>query len=333
MLEHIIKTHNGATDIHLTEGGASFVREGGALTAIEGGGDILASLAAGLPAAKKRELAETGSADSAVTAGGHRCRVHLYRADGRLCGAVRILKALSALPADADEAWLTWAAGLRSGLLIVSGATGSGKTTTLARIVSEIAQRRAAHIVTIEDPVEYLFSSTRSLIHRREVGEDVPDFASGVRDALREDPDVILIGEMRDAETIKAALTAAETGRLVLATMHNRTAADAVGRIVHAFPGDKENEVRPLIASVLQSIAAQALCRNGEKTILLRELLVNTPAISHLIREGKDSQIAGYMEMGTRGMRTMRQNAERTARAEGWSTDERERVRQFLENY
>lgn len=259
--------------------------------------------------------------------------MHLYRAGGRLCGALRVLRDLAALPEDGDEAWVKRTAALRSGLVLVTGATGSGKTTTLARIVLRAAETRAAHIITVEDPVEYLFPEGRSLIRQREVGSDVPDFASGVRDALREDPDIIVIGEMRDRETIAAALTAAETGRLVLATMHNRTAADAIGRIVHAFPAGKENEVRPLIASVLQSVAAQALCRLEDRTLLLRELLINIPAVSHLIREGKDSQLAAYMEMGTRGMRTMRQNAERMAAAKQWTKEEREMVKRFLEDY
>lgn len=333
MLKKFLDRHPAATDIHLTEGGRCFVREGGMLMPSEGGGELLAMLAAGLSAAKKRALAETGAADSAVTAGDRRCRVHLFRAGGVLCGAVRVLKDISELPKDRDEAWIDRTAGLRSGLILVTGATGSGKTTTLARIVARAAETRAVHIVTVEDPVEHLFPGGRSLVRQREVGRDVPDFASGVRDALREDPDILVIGEMRDTETIAAALTAAETGRLVLATMHNRTAADAIGRIVHAFPGEKENEVRPLIASVLRSVAAQALFRSGAQTYLLRELLVTIPAVRHLIREGKDSQLPSYMELGTGGMRTLRQDAERLACRENWAREEEEKMKRFLEDY
>ena len=136
---------------------------------------------------------------------------------------------------------------------------------------------------------------------------DVMDFASSVRDALREDPDVIALGEMRDSETMSAALTAAETGHLVLATLHTTRAADSIGRIIHAFPADRQEEIRSLLASNLRSVVSQRLCRTGKETRLIREIFTNIPATAHLIREGKETQIPSYMEMGLHHMRTMKQ--------------------------
>lgn len=147
---------------------------------------------------------------------------------------MRLLPSLAELPNDPDGDWFEELAGLTSGLILVTGPTGSGKTTALARLVRAISEK-PLHIITIEDPAEYIFAGGAALIHQREAGRDTASFSSGVREALREDPDVIVIGEMRDEETIAAALTAAETGHLVLATMHDASAAGAAGRIVHAF--------------------------------------------------------------------------------------------------
>lgn len=322
----------GATDIHLTEGSPIYIRAGGLLSEMEGTANpVLSELIKGLPPEKTAQLEAQGFCDSAFSAGACRCRLHMYRTCGRKAAAIRILPALGDLPPDPDSPWMDMAASFRAGLVLITGPTGSGKSTTLAHLICRASRARACHIITIEDPVEYLFPSGTALIHQREVGEDVTSFAAGVREALREDPDILVIGEMRDQDTIAAALTAAETGHLVLATMHNRSAIDAIGRMVHAFPGEKETEIRSLIASVLRTAAAQLLYQNGSRPFLLREILTNIPAISHLIREGKDAQIPAYMEMGTRHMRTMKQAASRISYEEGLNYEARERLQAFVD--
>lgn len=177
----------------------------------------------------------------------------------------------------------------------------------MARALEGIGKEKARHIVTLEDPVEYVLSVGKSLVRQREIGRDAVSFAEGVRESLREDPDVIAVGEMRDRETIAAALTASETGHLVLGTLHNGRALEAVGRMVHVFPAEEQNEVRLIISSVLRCVSVQRLWRMGTKTVLLREILTNTPAVANLIREGKEAQVLSYMETGVNDMRTLRQ--------------------------
>lgn len=252
----------------------------------------------------------------------------MYHSFGRKAAALRILPSLTALAPDPDREWLQKTAALEHGLVLVTGPSGSGKSTTLARILSLISSSRPCHMVTLEDPVEYVIPSDKALVHQREVGIDVMDFASGVRDALREDPDVIALGEMRDSETISAALTAAETGHLVLGTLHTTRAADSIGRIIHAFPADRQDEIRSLLAANLRSAISQRLYRTGKETWLLREILTNIPATAHLIREGKEAQIPSYMEMGLHQMRTMKQAA---YGLKGLSEREREKMMKLLE--
>lgn len=317
-----IASHRDVTDIHLTEGAEAMVRTGGVLVPAEWTG-LLSDLEAYIPQEKRSQWRQSGVCDCAFTAGSVRCRLHLYRAGGRKAAAIRILPQLSALPPDGDEPWIEAVTACRRGLVLVTGPTGSGKSTTLARMVLRLCGK-PCHIITIEDPPEYLFPSGTALVHQREVGADTATFSAGVREALREDPDVVVIGELRDAETMAAALTAAETGRLVLATMHDDSAVGAVGRIVHAFPAGREREVRAILASVLRFAAAQRLCRLGGRTFLLREILTNIPAAAHLIREGKDEQIPSYMEMGRHHMRTMKDAAREAAHGARLSADERE---------
>jgi len=331
MLQELLFLYPAATDVHVTEGMPILVREAGELKkSEEASAPFLSTLFSLLPEEKKSVFRRDGACDLSFTDGDIRCRLHMYRAGGRTAAALRLFPSLSMLPPDKDEAWIRTVSRLRAGLVLVTGATGSGKSTTLARMIGTVGMTRACHIITIEDPAEYLFSFEKALIHQREIGSDTPSFSEGVRSALREDPDVIVIGEMRDAETISAALTAAETGHLVLATLHNKSASSAVGRIVHAFPAEKENEIRNLLASVLRSVGAQTLFRVGTRTFPLREILVNTTAVSHLIREGKDAQITAYMEMGSQGMRTLKQAADRLIWEEKLSYDEKEALKKFL---
>lgn len=318
-----------ATDIHITEGEAVRVRAGGMLSVWDGA-EAAGLLAGVLGEEARAAIGQVGAYDGAVSVGEVRCRIHGYRSMGRLSAAVRILPALSHLPPDPDGPWMDDVTHRHAGLVLVTGPTGSGKSTTLAHLVCRLSAH-PLHIVTIEDPAEYVFPSRAALIHQREVGRDTEDFAAGVREALREDPDVLVIGELRDAPTMAAALTAAETGHLVLSTMHTKTAAGAVSRLVHGFPSEKESEIRAALSQALLSIAAQTLYRKDGRTHLLREILVNTPPIAHLIREGKEAQLASYMETGTRHMRTMKQAVSRVAASEHWTYDERERALQAWE--
>ncbi|HFH2625552.1 TPA: PilT/PilU family type 4a pilus ATPase [Escherichia coli] len=197
-----------------------------------------------------------------------------------------------------------------NGLILVTGATGSGKSTTLAAMVGYLNQHADAHILTLEDPVEYLYASQRCLIQQREIGLHCMTFASGLRAALREDPDVILLGELRDSETIRLALTAAETGHLVLATLHTRGAAQSVERLVDSFPAQEKDPVRNQLAGSLRAVLSQKLeVDKQEGRVALFELLINTPAVGNLIREGKTHQLPHVIQTGQQvGMITFQQS-------------------------
>lgn len=204
-----------------------------------------------------------------------------------------------------------------SGLVLVTGATGSGKSTTLAAMVDYLNHRLAGHILTLEDPVEFVHQGAQCLIEQREIGQHCPSFADGLRAALREDPDVILIGELRDSETIRLALTAAETGHLVLATLHTRGAAQAVERLIDTFPAEEKAWVRSQLAGSLQAVLAQTLEADKQGgRVALFELLVNTPAVANLIREGKTHQLPGLMQTGQHaGMQTFSQSRQQRVAA------------------
>jgi twitching motility protein PilT len=185
------------------------------------------------------------------------------------------------------------------GLVLVTGATGSGKSTTLAAMVNHINETRSEHILTLEDPIEFVHHSRKSLVNQREVGLHTDSFASALRAALREDPDVILVGEMRDLETIELAITAAETGHLVFGTLHTSSAAKTVDRIINVFPTNQQAQIRAMLAESLQGVVSQILLKNvsGGRVAAL-EIMIGTSAVSNLIREGKTFQIPGVMQTG-----------------------------------
>jgi twitching motility protein PilT len=197
---------------------------------------------------------------------------------------------------------------LPRGLVLVTGVTGSGKSTTLAAMIEAMNQRYAHHIITMEDPVEYQLRSKKSIIEQREVGSDVPTFASGLKHALRQDPDIILVGEMRDLETTSSAISAAETGHLVLSTLHTQDAAQTIERIIDIYPGDQQNQIRSMLSNTLQAVVGQVLFKrqDGSGMVPACEVMVCTPAVRSCIRENRIHEIPNIISTGrSMGMCTL----------------------------
>ncbi|MBR4908355.1 MAG: PilT/PilU family type 4a pilus ATPase [Acidaminococcaceae bacterium] len=262
-----------------------------------------------LPEKQRVTLTNQGECDFAYeVSSGQRFRINLYHGSNGFNAAVRVIpKEIPICSGLGLPESIRRLAGLKGGLVLITGVTGSGKSTTLAAILNEINQTRAVHILTLEDPVEYKFVSVRSLIHQREIGNDTKDFVSGLRAALREDPDVISVGELRDLETIAIAVTAAETGHLVFATLHTRNAAETVNRMVDVFPEQQQMQIRVQLAGSLQAVVSQQLLpdRQGGRTPAF-EIMIVTPALRNLIREGKTQQMESYIQTGSQyGMQTM----------------------------
>ncbi|MEW6572600.1 MAG: type IV pilus twitching motility protein PilT [Bacillota bacterium] len=241
-----------------------------------------------------------------------RFRINCFRQRGSPAVAIRVLN--DEIPSLVELGLPETVAGLirrSSGLVVVTGPAGSGKSTTLAAMVDLINQERCCHVITLEDPIEYLHCHKCSIVNQREIGDDAGNFAGALRAALREDPDVILVGEMRDAETTAITLTAAETGHLVLATMHTPNAALTIDRIVDAFPPHQEGRVRMQLSRVLQGIVAQQLFPRSDKKgrVVAAEVFVVTPSVQSLIREGKTYQIPSVIQTGARhGMQSFAQS-------------------------
>lgn len=196
----------------------------------------------------------------------------------------------------------------KRGLILVTGPTGSGKSTTLAAMINEINNTREEHIITLEDPIEYLHNHNKCIINQREIGRDSKSYNKALKAVLREDPDVILVGEMRDLETISIAITAAETGHLVFSTLHTIGAVKTIDRIIDVFPPHQQEQVKIQLSSVIQAVISQQLLPNikGNGRVAALEIMVNTPGIQNLIREGKTNQIESVVQTGNKyGMKTM----------------------------
>lgn len=304
MLDEIVAQarRTGASDVHIAAGVPIRFRVDGQL--VDATADTLttddcveiARLAAGDDYDKIATIGELDLADT--YADGIRCRLNIFRAQNSPCLAIRLLA--PSIP-QLDTLGLPDAVkkipGIHKGIVLVTGETGSGKSTTLAAIVNEINHHSASHVITLEDPIEYVYQPDRSSIDQREIGRDTVSFAEGLRASLREDPDVILVGEMRDLDTIETALTAAETGHLVFGTLHTSSAAESVDRLVGVFPSERQGLIRMQLSTTLYAVLSQQLIprREGGSRVCACELMVVTPAIRNLIREGKTPQIANAL--------------------------------------
>ena len=242
------------------------------------------------------EISRIGEQDLAIGfPDGTRCRVNLFRQQGYVSAAIRILN--NHIPAFDELGLPSAVAGLtefNQGIVLITGETGAGKSTTLACLLDKINHTQGKHIITLEDPIEYIYTPDQCIINQREVGQDTRSYADGLKSILREDPDVILIGELRNYTTIETALIAAETGHLVFATLHTNSAADTVDRIVDVFPAEQQAQVRMQLSTTLQAVVCQQLLphMSGRGRVLATEVMIANPAIRNLIREGKTPQIA-----------------------------------------
>ncbi|ARS52114.1 type IV pilus twitching motility protein PilT [Kushneria konosiri] len=303
----------GASDLHLSAGLPAMMRVDGEIRRLNAPAleheDVERLLMAVMSQPQQQTFKEALEIDFSVDVPGvSRFRVNAFHQDRGAAGVFRTIPAhvpsLESL--ELGDVFRRLAC-CPHGLVLVTGPTGSGKSTTLAAMVDHINGARAQHVLTIEDPIEFVHHSRRALINQREVQRDTHNVASALRSALREDPDVILVGEMRDLETMRLALTAAETGHLVLATLHTTSAARTVDRIVDVFPGDEKAMVRAMLSESLQGVISQQLLRRiGGGRIAAHEILIATPAIRNLIREDKVAQIYSALQTGGGlGMQTM----------------------------
>jgi twitching motility protein PilT len=295
----------GGSDLHITAGIAPCIRVHGALRPLEGH-PLLApadteALVRAILTPEQWERVETSHEldTSYALPDVSRFRVNVFVQRGSVGAVLRTIphhiRSLSelGLPSDVERF-----AHLPRGLVLVTGPTGSGKSTTLASLLDVANRTRSAHIMTIEDPIEYLHSHGRCVVNQREVGEDTADFPTALRHVLRQDPDIILVGELRDLETTSTAITAAETGHLVLATLHTQSAAQTIDRLIDIFPAHQQQQIRAQLANCLQGVVTQALAptRDGTGRTIVCEVMVATAAIRNLIREGKVHQIPTFLQ-------------------------------------
>jgi len=308
----------GASDLHISAGAPPMLRIDGALGPIDDATpwsrEVVRDTLMGLLSPYERQrFEESLELDFAYTLTANaRFRVNYYMDRGSMSAAFRIIpNEVKQLAQLGIPEVVSQFATLPRGLVLVTGPTGSGKSTTLAALIDIVNSTRTDHIMTVEDPIEFLHRNKKSLVHQREVGRDTQSFSSALKHVLRQDPDVILIGELRDLETISTALTAAETGHLVFATLHTQDAAQTIDRIIDVYPPHQQMQIRSQLASTLQGIVCQTLVKraSGVGRVVAAEVLMMTPAIGNLIREGKTFQIGSAMQAGrAQGMSTLDQH-------------------------
>ena len=301
----------GASDLHLKSGESARLRIGGELRMVAEEPDPTEEFEARvfhfLTEDERRQLIVDGSVDLAYDLDDQtRFRVNVYRQDAGISIAARVVpRSIPSFEALHLPSVVAKIADNRQGLILVSGTTGSGKSTTIAAILEHINHTRNEHIVTIEDPIEFLHTSRKCLINQREIGINVKDFSTALRALLREDPDVVLIGEMRDAETFRSALQAADTGHLVVSTVHAESAAQTVNRLLNMFPEDEQPSVRKSLVFSLRAIMAQKLLKSTAadvNRVPAVEVLVSTPIVRKLIDDGREMELGDVIRTGDEGM-------------------------------
>lgn len=329
----------GASDVHLTPGVPPTIRIDSQLYPLDLpalDADRAMQMVGGFLAPEQRQklIEERHEVDFSFTYGGHRWRANAYLSRGVLALALRLLPVLDkSLEELGAPSILAQFARKNQGLVIVTGPTGHGKSTTLAALINQIARERRDHILTIEDPIEYLIEPGKCIVSQREVGVDTPSFASGLRAALREDPNVVMVGELRDLESMENALQIANTGHLVFTTLHTNSAAQTPSRIIDTFPAHQQPQIRAELAETLVGIVSQRLLpRIKGGRVLASEVMVATPAVRSLIREGKTYQLPNVIQTSVaEGMISLdRSLAELVNRgelalqeAEAWSLDQK----------
>ena len=316
LMEQLVE--GGGSDLHIATGQPPYGRFSGQLRPMREDAlseeDCNKLIFAMLNNSQRKTLEQTWELDCAYGLKGvARFRVNVYRQKGSYAACLRALGSsipsldLLNLPPVVVETCKR-----PRGLILVTGPTGSGKTTTLAALLDHINHTRSEHILTIEDPIEFVYKSDQSLVHQRQLNEDTRSFANALRAALREDPDVILVGEMRDLETIQLAISAAETGHLVFGTLHTSSAAQTVDRMVDVFPPAQQTQIRVQLSGSLVAVFSQTLCRrenpqpNQFGRVMAQEIMINNPAVANLIREGKTAQLYSQIQTGgDLGMQTL----------------------------
>jgi twitching motility protein PilT len=310
----------GASDLHMVVGLPPTLRIDGKLRPIEGepavvGKDLEKEVFTLITPQEKEYFLEHKDLDFGLAmSDGTRMRVNVHLEKGNMGMVARVIS--NNLPSleSINMPQITYdLLSLKQGLILVTGPTGCGKSTTLAAMLNSINQNRAANIITFEDPIEYVFKPQQSLIIQRQLGSDMTSFAEGLKHAMRQDPNVIMVGEMRDLETISATITLAETGHLVLATLHTYSASQTIDRIIDIFPPHQQNQVRTQLSMTLAAVISQRLLEKvGGGRVSARELMINTPAVANLIREGKVPQLRTVIETGSRdGMISLDQDIRR----------------------
>ncbi|HSM80978.1 MAG TPA: type IV pilus twitching motility protein PilT [Nodosilinea sp.] len=308
LMEEVIE--RGGSDLHLSAGLPPYIRISGKLTPTEHEPMTAEScqrlIFSMLNNTQRKQLEQTWELDCSYGVKGlARFRVNVYKDRGTYAACLRALSSkIPSMDALGLPNIVRELSEKPRGLILVTGPTGSGKSTTLASMINNINLTRPEHILTVEDPIEFVYEPIKSLIHQRQIGEDTKSFANALRAALREDPDVILVGEMRDLETISLAISAAETGHLVFGTLHTSSAAQTVDRMIDVFPPEQQQQIRvqlsgSLVAVLSQTLVPKANPKPGEfGRIMAQEIMVITPAIANMIREGKTPQIYGAIQTG-----------------------------------
>jgi len=313
LLLHLLEL--GGSDLHLTAGSRPVVRHHGKVHPVEDqpvlSGEVLRELIYGILTERQRKVFEENlELDLAYALPGHaRFRMNIFQQRESIGAVLRVIpwdiKSLADLHLPAV---ISKFAEMKRGLVLITGPTGSGKSTTLAAIIDQINSTRHDHIMTIEDPIEFLHQHKLSIVNQREVGGDTHSFRNALKHVLRQDPDVILVGELRDLDTISVALTAAETGHLVFATLHTQSAQDTITRVVDVFPAEQQQQIRTQLAATLQGVVCQTLCRTADNAgrVAAVEIMVCTPGIRAMIRDDKLPQIPGALQAGAKdGMQTL----------------------------